>query len=465
MGVFMESFERKSYVLEQATGKRWRFNLNPQMQITYSYVKDGVWTTPDTIDRQKVNSFTVTVDSNDKIHILAHTASRQLIYFESAENGWKGSILEKIVSRFHNISYFDVFSTHKLIHILYYISNTLRKGTESMIHFTGDGNKWEGGKVFNFLSDDSISIFSGFVDSVDALHILHSGRVNKERRLYIRRFDPFSMSWTQSEHIHQNPHRYKECYLYIESGSSGLSIYHIVWKEEQKQEDSPSSYAIMYMRREENSPSETGNNAAVKLYEGDAEPKYPVITIAKNMQCQWFMNDTIYMSESPDNGNTWLSPQMFSQTRNEKAALFRFISLVHGNRPITKETWGSEASMLSIPVNKALVETLQAPSADHNRITRLEERIEELVATINAVQERMNVNSEHQQSEKMVKRLLAEFEHMRQRQARSYKGKTTTQRRNPMSSEQVKSEPTDSKGEKFALGKIDILINPEEEEQ
>jgi len=463
MGVFMEDQQGKYYILEETTGKRWHFKLSCERCVSYSYVKDGAWTKPVNIDMQKIKNFSAAIDAGDKIHLLAYTFSRQLLYYTWESDAWKGVILEKIVSRFQDISYLNVLTSHSLTHILYYISNSLKKATEHLIHFVSDGKGWEGGKVWNFASDTSAVIFAGFVDEDDALHLSYGNQYKSESRLYVCNFSPLTLKWSSPINIHKGLLKHKDANMFADKNTSGSTDIHIIWKEEKKQENTVASFSINYMRYNETLSTEEYSKTHRVLFDGESEPKLLVVNKIKTLACLWLSNENVYCIESSDNGSTWSSFREFAKTQNKNCFFYYFTSLVNALNPPTQVLWGSEASMLSIPSVRSSTETKQALQAEPDRIKQLESRLDEVVLLVNEMQEGIKDNNKHQM-EILLKRLLIEFDEMQRRQAKSYKGKHGIKLPSPKIVPHTKHEHPETPGDKITLGKTKILVNPEEDE-
>lgn len=462
-GVFMDEQEGKFYILEESSGKRWHLKLSCEKHISYSFTQDGAWTKPTDIDLQKVKHFSAAIDAGNIIHVLAYTISRQLLYYTFEGTEWKGVILEKITSRFHDVSYLNVFASRSHTHILYYISNSLRKATEHLIHFVSDGKGWEGGKVWNFVSDSSAVILSGFVDENDILRMLYGNKYKNESCLNICHFSPQTLKWSSAVNIHKSLSKHKDACIFADRNNSGGTDIHIIWKEEKKQENIVASFSINYMRYNEALALEDCSKSQRILYEGESEPKLPVVTMFKTLACLWSLNNNVFCTESSDNGNTWSSLREFSQPQNKDGVFYHFTSLAKISKPPTQVFWGSEASMLSIPPAKTSVETKQALPPEPDRIKQLEGRLDEVVLLVNEMQERMKDSNKHQM-DILLKKLLIEFDEIQRRQAKSYKGKPVTKRTNPKIVTNTKPEQLETTGEKITIGKTEILVNPEEEE-
>lgn len=462
-GVFMNEHEMKSYILEEISGKRWHLRLSCEKHISYSYVQDGAWTKPADIDNQRVKDFAVTIDAGNKIHLLAYTISRQLLYYTFEGNEWKGVILEKITSRFHDISYLDVFSSCSHTHILYYISNSLRKATEHLVHFVSDGKGWEGGKVWNFVSDSSAVILSGFVDENAVLYLLYGNQFKNDSQLHICIFSPQTLKWSSPVNIHKGYSKYKDARIFIDRNTSDVKNIHIVWKEEKKQENLVVSFSVNYLRYNETSTPEDYSKSHRILFDGESEPKLPVLTKSKTLNCLWLLSNNICCAESSDNGDTWSGFREFPQTQNKNCFFYFLTSPANSLKPPTEVFWGSEASMLSISTVKTSIETKQASPPEPDRIKQLEGKLDEVVSLVNEMQERIKDNNKHQM-ETLLKRLSIEFDDIQRRRAKSYKGKPGTKRPNPNIVTHTKNEQPETSDEKITLGKTKILVNPEEEE-
>ena len=144
-----------SCLMEESLGKQWYFSLTEQQIIQYTWRDGNSWVQPAHIDGQPVKQFRVTIDRNDRIHLLAYNTSKHLIYYQWNGEQWYKRLLYRLQSR---LRIFPVwrFCTLNKVHILYYIENALKRAQESLIHAWLENSKWQSNVLLNFLSDQRI---------------------------------------------------------------------------------------------------------------------------------------------------------------------------------------------------------------------------------------------------------------------------------------------------------------------
>lgn len=188
-----------SYLLEESLGKQWYFAMTDQQIIEYSWKVDKTWTKPVPVDNQSIRQFSVTIDRNDTIYLLAYNTSKQLIYYEWKEDQWYQRLLLPISSRFENISFLEILSTQHHIHLFYYIENSLKRAQESLIHSYLKGGKWNSEVLMNFLTDQIVT--PQLIRSYDKgnIFLVYTRRIQNQSRCYYVYYDNDNNAWMKSK--------------------------------------------------------------------------------------------------------------------------------------------------------------------------------------------------------------------------------------------------------------------------
>jgi hypothetical protein len=382
----------KSFVLEDPSGVRWHLYLSEQHNIVYSHLKeDKSWGPPSTLDTQPTEGFEATMDPQGMVHILAYTLSRRLIYYRWDGSQWWRQTVEQIRSRFQNISYFTIFASQDLVHILYFIANSLKRSSETLIHYTGKGDKWEGGKLWGFASDDKTTPLSTFIDSWEIIHLLYSKQSNNEHILLYSCFDPSSLSWSVPIAVYRSMCAYEDCYLYVDNHQN----VHTLWKEKEDNEN----FIKYLLIGEVNKSMEPPQHTSV-LYKGHAEPKYPCFLFLENLYCTWKMEDNTYYMSSPDMGITWGKPQILTRASDETMVFYQFTSFNSPHLPPTLKLWGIDYSgdPHFIATHSTQVETTKKKKTNEmqqyqelkDRIIKIERHLDNINSTMYAFEEQLH---------------------------------------------------------------------------
>jgi len=476
--------------------------LSSDNRILYSNLKkENIY--QNIVDSQPVKDFYATIDKNGTIRILAYTLSRQLVYYEWFNKRWERQILERVYSRFQNISYISILSSSTNIHILYYIESSLTKSAESLVHYYLQDEKWYGGRVWKFISDESTTMRTAFIDSKDDLHIIFTKRKKNEgTNFFHARFHSNLLSWTGPSHIHTSTGSCEQLQLYVDMDEN---IY-LVWKE-----SIDNIYWIKYLYQIKGEPVPSWSEAT--LYQSSHEISSPTLVHRNELLCLWKENNILYQIKSLDSGKSWSRPHSLTENPGEQLNLFHFISYNKNKFPSHSiNLWGqgypdirlagidwydsSQGTHFPKPslqpdYSSQLAEIREAISLINNEIKQtktqlgnLSSQVNQLYSAVYELQEQFNLKEKSIfaiQTE--IKRLGFEIRKIQQRPKQisnieSVKKNTTSipdkleannsiesdteEQSTPSKSEQ--STENSKKTEKITLGNTTIIINPEDSE-
>ena len=325
----LTKFECTHYLLDQE-GTLWFFYLSENQRIGYATNIQGDWSTHKYIDSQPIKGYSVTLDSKGIIRLIAYTTTRQLVYYEFLEGKWNSQVVDRIYSRYQDIPYYFILSSALGVHILYYINHSLSRSGETMAHYYLQGGKWNGGRVWKFVSDQMTVIHTPCIDNNNNLQLLFTQRWRNKDHLYHCIYDHASLSWMDPVHIHSSlsAHSYR-----IFAGSA--DDLHILWLSEGAEE-----YRIHHLLRPESVQDNSNPWQKLLIHETPHSIETPVMTEADDgLSCFWKEDRLIYRRISTDLGKTWSPPQSIRESMNCDATLLNFTYLDNG-APKSLSLWG-----------------------------------------------------------------------------------------------------------------------------
>ena len=71
-----------SCLITEPLGKKWYFRTSDQQVLEYIWTENKEWSLPVQIDGQPIKQFRVTIDNNDRIHLLSYNTLRQVVYYK-----------------------------------------------------------------------------------------------------------------------------------------------------------------------------------------------------------------------------------------------------------------------------------------------------------------------------------------------------------------------------------------------
>jgi len=405
----------KSFVLKTSSGDRWHFFVSPEQNIAYSQSDSQMEAgTTVQLDSQLVKDLAVTMDSSDNIHVLAYTAANQLVYYHWDGLKWQRQAVEYVRSPAQDISYFTITAYRDIIHIIYYIKGLLRRGTEFLIHYRGNGNKWTRQRVWAFNPDSLTTIENTFIDNQGNVHLLFSQQSSDQPQLLYSCFSPSFSSWSNPITIYKPGRGFSECYLYAEPRHR----IHIIWKEKED-----AIHTIRYLSLRSALPPECDMQEAKVLYTGEDEPVRPTLLLLDQLYCLWEMKGNIYSTASQDGGDTWSIPRKISHASEGSATFFYYTSFDRPDLPPTLRLWGidyREVVDLSAPLT-ALNATATHKKEDQQlaysklekRMASIERQLENVTSNIYAFEEQLLHNRKAMYIlETMIKKLNFQVEQL-----------------------------------------------------
>ncbi|MFY9175940.1 MAG: hypothetical protein WBI74_08620 [Caldicoprobacterales bacterium] len=320
-------YHRESYILQDQKGVIWYFYLSENKKIMYTTKEKKDWSSHDYINSQPINNFCATIDNMGIIRILAYTTTRHLIFFELTEGKWKSQVIERIYSRFQDISYFSMLSSPTGIHILYYINHSLSRSGETLIHYYLHKGKWYGGKLWRFMSDQITTFKSLFIDNKNRLHLLFTQKLRQRFHLYQCIYDPAALSWIDPIAIHSSSDN-NDYELFIDSQ---LNL-HIIWARETEK-----VYEIRYLFKPSKDTSKRWKEKVI--HESTHKIEVPLILEDNNLYCLWKEDKSLYKMYSRDFGQTWSAPELLKESLDYDAVLHNLVVLDKGE-PKNMRLWG-----------------------------------------------------------------------------------------------------------------------------
>ena len=111
----------RQYLLESPSGLLWNIYIDEDMHLVYSKKQNNSWSSATLLDKFNMKNFSSTIDIEDKVHIVAYTTTKQLIYYQWNGNQWLYSIMTTLRSRFQDISFVKIVADENNVHILYHV--------------------------------------------------------------------------------------------------------------------------------------------------------------------------------------------------------------------------------------------------------------------------------------------------------------------------------------------------------
>lgn len=351
-----------NYVLENQEGIRWYFSLSEDEKIMYVSDESGSWSEPQYMDTPSIKSYSATIDAQGIIRLVAYTTSHQLLYYELNGGGWSSRVVERVYSRYQDISYSSIHSSGSGTHILCYISSALGKSAELLIHYHLYEDKWYGGRLWRFMSHQKTKPQAVSLDEQNRLHLLFTQSSRQNTHFYYSVYDPGDLSWKNPTFIHSSPslNQYK---LYVDR----LQNVHLIWTEKVD-----GQYEVKYLSKLIDDPGREWRETT--LYSSPDKLHSPIILDDNELQCVWKEGQFLYKIISKDSGLTWSIPEPLPNALDRHVGLIHYSSFLNGES--TAQTlWGRKFPDVEL---LGLGEDHDEPVADTTNWSHMEQGVSSL---------------------------------------------------------------------------------------
>jgi len=471
-----------SCLVEDMLGRQWYFTLSDRQVIVYTRRENDNWSYPLEINENPVKRFRVTIDQDDKLHILAYDSLRQLVYYEWNGNIWLDHLLHRVQSRFENIAFIEILYTAGKIHIFYFIESSLQRSHEYLIHTLIENDKLQNNVVMTFLSDQRVKIQLVQNDTDGNVFIIYTKIIYNDTHCYCIYHDYKSSSWSKPVLLFRIN---GECSNFDGYADSNGNL-NIIWLEKNNLE-----YRLNYIKLNK---TYIQDNYTIYVIDSKALPIQKLcIHLDDFMYCFWQQDKIIWFSQSNINSIQWSEAQeLFNgsvdiyrriiRTLNGDSRFYNEIGEGYPNfswtvKSLIKERndkvedkskqnkgWSNEKKDKGII--QELDEIYRKFEFFQNRIKEIDEKIDNLYSALYQLQDYIRQSEKNSfERNAQIQKLAFELEQLR---ALKDKGNSTDYDKNisNIKKDTIKPLPNnvDLGNGEILLGNVSILINPDEDQ-
>jgi hypothetical protein len=266
------------YFVEDSLEKQWFFTLSDQQKIQYACRENGQWSEKIPIDGKTVRFFSVTMDNQDRICLLAYTLGKQLIYYEWDGRQWYQRTVYRVSSRFEDISWLSVLSNASHVHLFYYIENSLKRAQESFVHSYSENGRWKSKVLLHFLTDQNATPQLVTNDKSGNLVCIYTKILRGHTQCCLIRFDNLQRIWSRPVTLFQKPDRCSNFNGTVDTDG----LLHMIWCE-----DANPKYRLNYKKIDTNSRAPSSADPDVCIWEGPNPVQVPCIFSERGPHCFW----------------------------------------------------------------------------------------------------------------------------------------------------------------------------------
>ena len=363
-----------SCLITEPLGKKWYFRTSDQQVLEYIWTENKEWSLPVQIDGQPIKQFRVTIDNNDRIHLLSYNTLRQVVYYKWDGKQWLHRLLHRIGSRFENVSFLEILSTDDRIHAFYYIENALQRSREYLIHSWLETDKWQNNVLLNSMSDQRVCIQLIINDNEGNLFGIYTKTTRNETNCYYIYYNKLNTSWSKSILLFRTN---DDCSHFNGCTDSNGNL-HIIWREQRK-----SKHRLFY-KKIHKTASQT--SSLICIAESETMPiQHPCLEANYFILCFWQQDGRIWFRRGDISGRHWQNAQ---ELFKGSVRLYRKITRTLDGNYYFRTEIGEGYPNFSWTVNTLLTENTK------EGLTNIKEDVDSPASVLNIVEEQMHCQIE-----------------------------------------------------------------------
>ncbi len=286
------------YFVEDSLGKQWFFTLSDQQKIQYACRENGQWSEKIPIDGKTVRFFSVTMDNQDRICLLAYTLGKQLIYYEWDGRQWYQRTVYRVSSRFEDISWLSVLSNASHVHLFYYIENSLKRAQESFVHSYSENGRWKSRVLLHFLTDQNAMPQLVTSDKNGNLVCIYTKTLRDHTQCCLIRYDNLQQTWSRPSTLFQKPDKCSNFSGTVDSGG----FLHMIWSEDNDRE-----HHLNYKKIDTKARTPGSADPDVCIWKGSDPVQVPCIFPGRESHCFWIQGGKGMRSRKKPTDQHWES--------------------------------------------------------------------------------------------------------------------------------------------------------------
>ncbi|NLK44060.1 MAG: hypothetical protein GX300_06680 [Tissierellia bacterium] len=243
-------------------------------------------------------NYSVTIDGNDIIHLVALINSGELHYYKYTDKQWHKNTIAKFNLKSNIYNQFETLIINDKLHLIYNYSNLINSNIWTIQHIVYDSRREEQYNAIRYISKKTPEQFVVDSDSLGNIHLLYINYINNFPQVYHSFYNPYGKVWNPHPKLLSSDNVNNLFpYLFIDSNNN----IHCLWVEDLKYK---LNLRVMKMNA---SGKEKFTWKEINLPHIFLSSGYPFIFELNNkLQLIFISKDKIHSLESEDYGNSWI---------------------------------------------------------------------------------------------------------------------------------------------------------------
>lgn len=331
------------HVVRFSSGEVWYFSYSPNRGILFQQLgKNGLWKRPYELIPNAQEDFSVSIDNQDHLHLICRSNKGELLYLLYNGMNWTRQVLSQYEPARYTIRYPMVIPMDNKIHILFAIGKAFNTGYWSLQHYYWDETSWHSSEITKVTAGYKLSPF--YVDlSEKHIHLVYRGLSANSYQIYYCRYHLDHGIWSTPENV---THDSTDCNM--PSILIQDNLLHLAWNSL-----SNNDLIVKYKNRPIRSGGKMDWNTEIQLNSPGSNTTLPrLIWLEGKLWCIWYQNDTLYASNSEDQGQNWSTPAEISDLYIPNFYYIHYSTNHPRDKQIFKLQWllGNVNDTLSLPL-------------------------------------------------------------------------------------------------------------------
>lgn len=228
----MYLYHFNNYIVKNSSGEILRFYLDNNKRINYEqYAVDYSLIDRCLFSDETILSFSLDMDSKDRIHLIYITNDGNICYNLYSNNGWAKKILTKLDIKSNTYNELSLKISKENIHILLSFCNLINPKVWTIQHYIGSEGNWKKTNVISFTSGKNKPFYTIDIDKFDNLHMLYTSFTDGLNKLYYTYYNTVSNKWSTVPKLLYESHN---SIIYPNLLIDKLDNLHVLWADNRK---------------------------------------------------------------------------------------------------------------------------------------------------------------------------------------------------------------------------------------
>lgn len=222
-------FKDNTNVILNSNKDVFLFKLSKDKKITYDMYNPFLYlVSSEVLSDKSVFMYSVVIDKEDNIHLVALMNSGEVTYYKYSEGKWINGKIAKFDLSSNIYNQMELFMINNKLHLIYNYSSLINSNVWTIQHVVYSNKIEAKYNAVRYISKKNPDPFIVDVDKVGTIHLIYKTNMNNSQ-IFHNFYSPFTNRWTsQVKQLSQQNSNSTSPYLFIDTKDN----LHSLWVEE-----------------------------------------------------------------------------------------------------------------------------------------------------------------------------------------------------------------------------------------